>query len=163
MPPGRVKKESQDAPRLMPPGPSKPTRRPADPAAGHRRTRQAHALETAEDYAEAIADLTLGHGHVRVIDLARTLGVSHVAVIRALGRLRRDGLVVPKPCPEISLTPAGTALAAAARKRHHTVLAFLLAIGVSEQTAQTDAEGIEHHVSDETLRALARFVKTNRP
>jgi len=140
--------------------PAKPA--PLDPAARHQRTRQAHAVETAEDYAEAISDLATQNGQARVTDLARTLGVTHVAVVRTLARLRRDGIVVPKPCPEIALTAVGTALAARSRKRHQVVLAFLRAIGVSEPTAQTDAEGIEHHVSDETLEAFARLAQGRR-
>jgi DtxR family manganese transport transcriptional regulator len=145
----------------MPRKPPQPPALPpaADPAARHQRTRQAHALETAEDYAEAISDLARQNGQARVTDLARTLGVSHVAVVRTLARLRRDGVVVPKPCPEIALTPAGTALAVQSRRRHKTVLAFLLALGVSEPIAQTDAEGIEHHVSEETLEAFARVAR----
>lgn len=155
---------NKELPLPRPPTPKKPARpAPLDPAARHLRTRQAHAVETAEDYVEAISDLARQNGQARVTDLARTLGVTHVAVVRTLARLRRDGVVVPKPCPEIALTPAGTMLAARSRKRHQTVLAFLRAIGVSEQTAQTDAEGIEHHVSEETLEAFARVARSKRP
>jgi DtxR family transcriptional regulator, manganese transport regulator len=71
-------------------------------------------------------------------------------------------LVVHQPYRAIFLTEAGRELAETARQRHRLVVAFLRALGVSEETAEQDAEGIEHHVSDETLEALARFVKANR-
>jgi DtxR family manganese transport transcriptional regulator len=76
-----------------------------------------------------------------------------------VARLQRDGLVVHRPYRAIFLTEAGCELAETARQRHRLVVAFLRTLGVSEETAEQDAEGIEHHVSDETLEALARFVK----
>ncbi len=122
--------------------------------AGHERTRRDHAAETAEDYVEAIADLIDGAGVCRVKDLAERFAVSHVTVVRITGRLEREGLITTQPRMPIELTPAGRALAESCRERHEVVLRFLRAIGVSERTAAIDAEGIEHHVSPETL---ARF------
>jgi DtxR family manganese transport transcriptional regulator len=57
----------------------------------------------------------------------------------------------------VFLTEAGAALAERSRERHRIVESFLLALGVSAETARCDAEGIEHHVSDETLAAVGRF------
>jgi len=54
----------------------------------------------------------------------------------------------------VSLTAAGEQLAKRSKRRHDVVLQFLIAIGVNEKTAEIDAEGIEHHVSDETLTAM---------
>jgi DtxR family manganese transport transcriptional regulator len=121
-----------------------------------RRTRLEHAMETAQDYAEAIADLSALHGEARAVDLARRLGVSHVTVIRTIARLQRDGYVSTQPYRAIFLTGKGSRLAEESRRRHEIVLAFLRAIGVPEEVAQTDAEGIEHHVSPETLAAFKR-------
>ncbi len=114
-------------------------------------------METAEDYVEAISDLTAEHGEARAVDLARRLGVSHVTVIRTVARLRRDGYVSTRPYRSIFLTERGARLAEESRGRHEIVFAFLLALGVPERIAQTDAEGIEHHVSPETLAAFKRF------
>jgi DtxR family transcriptional regulator, manganese transport regulator len=125
-------------------------------ASPHRVTRRAHASETAEDYVELISDLITAGGEARVVDLARALGVSHVTVVRTVARLVRDGWVTSRPYRAIFLTSAGEKLAAQARERHRIVIAFLRSIGVSERTAEIDAEGIEHHVSEETLAALAR-------
>lgn len=127
-------------------------------AAYQRRTRQQHAQERAQDYVEAIADLISLHGEARATDLARTLGVTHVTVIRTVQRLQRDGLVTSLPYRSIFLTEAGRKLASKAKTRHRTVVAFLEALGISSSTARADAEGIEHHVSPETLAALERFL-----
>ncbi len=121
-------------------------------------TRAQHAQERAQDYVEAIAGLITQHGEARATDLARALGVTHVTVIRTVQRLQRDGLVETQPYRSIFLTDAGRALAIKSKARHEAVVAFLEALGISAKTARTDAEGIEHHVSPETLAAFARFV-----
>lgn len=128
----------------------------------HEATRKAHAAETAEDYVEAIASLIASEGEARVVDVARCLGVTHVTVNRTIARLQRDGWVTAKPYRAIFLTPAGEALAERVRVRHELVLAFLRALGVPEGAARVDAEGIEHHVGEETLKAFERFVKKSK-
>jgi DtxR family manganese transport transcriptional regulator len=143
------------------PRPATKTVRPsALQAESLRQTRREHATETAEDYVEAIADLSASLGEARVVDLARRLGVTHVTVNRTLARLQREGFVSVQPYRAIFLTPAGRTLAAECQHRHAVVVAFLRSLGISEKTAEIDAEGIEHHVSPETLAALARH--TNR-
>lgn len=137
--------------------PAKPVRPSALQAESLRQTRREHASETAEDYVEAIADLTASLGEARVVDLARRLGVTHVTVNRTLARLQREGYVAVQPYRAIYLTPAGRKLAAACHKRHSVVVAFLLALGIPAKTAEIDAEGIEHHVSPATLAAFARL------
>lgn len=116
-----------------------------------RRTRAQHATELAEDYLETIDELIRATGEARAVDLAQRLGVTHVTVIRAVGRLRRDGFVTSEPYRSIFLTDKGRALAKASRERHRTVVAFLRAVGVPQEIAERDAEGLEHHVSPETL------------
>jgi len=80
-----------------------------------------------------------------------------VTVNRTIGRLQRDGYVTTEPYAPIKLTPAGRRLAKAARGRHEIVYQFLLSLGVSEAVAAIDSEGIEHHVSPETLAAMRAF------
>jgi DtxR family manganese transport transcriptional regulator len=130
-------------------------------AENFRRLRRDHALEMAQDYVEAIADLDAAAGEARVVDLARRLGVTHVTVNRTLVRLQRAGYVNTRPYRAIFLTEAGRKLAAESKQRHETVLAFLRFLGVSQKTAEMDAEGIEHHVSPETLAAFKCWLKTN--
>ena len=125
----------------------------------HSRVRSDHATELAEDYVEAIAEQIEADGTCRAVDLAEQFQVSHVTVNRTIGRLQRDGYVRTKPYAPIELTAAGSRLAKAARRRHEIVYQFLLAIGVSESTATTDSEGIEHHVSPETLAAMRKFLE----
>ncbi|MBS0196975.1 MAG: manganese-binding transcriptional regulator MntR [Planctomycetes bacterium] len=129
----------------------------------HRRTREDHAAETAQDYAEAVADLIEAYGEARVTDLARLLGVSHVTVVRTVARLQREELLSTRPYRSIFLTTRGKKLADEARRRHLVVLDFLLWLGVGLTNAQRDAEGIEHHVSAETLAAMERICKTRGP
>ena len=124
-----------------------------------RRSRRDRALEIAQDYVEAIADLSASLGEARVTDLARRLGVTHVTVNRTLARLRQAGYVNAKPYRAIFLTDAGHKLALESKKRHETVVAFLCSLGISEKIAELDAEGIEHHVSPETLAAFERRLK----
>lgn len=120
----------------------------------HARVREAHETELIEDYVELIDDLQRAQGEARAADLARRLGVSHATVHNMLRRLVDQGLVTKEPYRSIFLTETGQSMAETSRRRHDIVLSFLRAAGVSEATAQADAEGIEHHVSDETLRVL---------
>jgi DtxR family transcriptional regulator, manganese transport regulator len=136
--------------------------RKPDSTARYRSTRAAHSGETAEDYVEAILQLSGDTGTARVRDLAAHMGVSHVTVSRIIARLTREGFVQTEPYKPISLTARGRALAARTVERHATVLGFLRAIGVPEAQAQIDAEGIEHHVSDATIAAMKRFTREPR-
>ncbi|MFV0337436.1 MAG: manganese-binding transcriptional regulator MntR [Chthoniobacterales bacterium] len=123
-----------------------------------KQTRLAHAQERAQDYVEVIAGLIAQHGEARATDIAKALGVTHVTVIRTVQRLQREGLVKTQPYRSIFLTPAGETLAEKANARHVTVVAFLEALGISPDIARMDAEGIEHHVSPETLAAFEKFL-----
>jgi DtxR family manganese transport transcriptional regulator len=134
-------------------------RAPLPPAESFQRSRRDRAGEIAQDYVEAIADLSADVGEARVTDLARRLGVTHVTVNRTLARLRQAGYVNTKPYRAIFLTDAGRKLAVESKQRHETVVAFLQSLGISKKAAELDAEGIEHHVSPETLAAFERRLK----
>ena len=127
-----------------------------------RRTRRDHATETAEDYVEAVAQLQADRGECRGADLARLFDVSHVTVTKTIARLKEEGLVETRPYGPISLTSKGRRLARESQRRHDLVLGFLRAIGVSEETARIDAEGIEHHVSKETLRCFRKLLQQSK-
>jgi len=124
-----------------------------------RRVRDAHQSELAEDYVELIADLIEETGEARIVDLAERLGVTKATVNNAIQRLQRDGLVTSQPYRSIFLTEKGRALAIASRERHQVVRDVLLALGVDADTAEADAEGIEHHVSEPTLAAFRKFLR----
>jgi DtxR family manganese transport transcriptional regulator len=134
--------------------------RPAPHKIRLQRTREENAQETAQDYVEMIAELISSTGEARVTDLARRLGVTHVTVNRTIQRLRRDGLVTSIPYRSIFLTAAGQKLSEVSRRRHEIVSEFLKSFGVPDDIADADAEGMEHHVSRETLAAFAKHLGT---
>jgi len=129
----------------------------AESAAKFDRIRRAHQSEVAEDYVEMIADLIAETGEARTVDLAARFGVTSPTVNAIIQRLHREDLVETRPYRSIFLTEAGQALAKEARARHRIVRDFLVAIGVPETIAEEDAEGIEHHVSAETLAVFAKI------
>ena len=126
---------------------------------GFRHARAARRVALVEDYVELIADLIDSRGEARQVDIARRLGVAQPTVAKMLRRLCEDGFVVQRPYRGVFLTEPGRTLAEASRSRHRIVEGFLRALGVSAETARIDAEGIEHHVSQETLAAFRRFTE----
>ena len=131
-----------------------------DPAVTHRKTREARAVEVAHDYVEVISDLIKEGGEARLVEIARRLGVSHVTANRTVARLQRQGLVVTERYRSIFLTKRGEAIAEEVRHKHTVVLQFLMSLGVPEKVAMVDAEGIEHHVGAETLKAFERALES---
>lgn len=128
----------------------------------YQRTRDDHSREKAEDYVELIDSLIRETGEARAVDLADRLGISHVTVSKTVQRLQREGFVTSQPYRSIFLTEEGRQLAAASRQRHELVVSFLIALGVPEDVAEVDAEGIEHHVSKDTLEAMKAFLAKPR-
>lgn len=125
----------------------------------HERVRRQHSDELAEDYVEAIHELVSETGVARIVDLTKIFGVSHVSVIRALARFEKRDLLHRCPDGGIVLTDRGIEWAIEAAERHALVVQFLCGIGVSEDQADADAEGIEHHLSKESLEAMKAFLK----
>ena len=123
------------------------------------RIRRAHQSEVAEDYVEMIAELIEETGEARAVDLATRFGVTSPTVNATIQRLQREGLVESKPYRSIFLTQAGTQLAKESRDKHRVVRDFLIAIGVNYDVAEQDAEGVEHHVSEETLSKFKEFLE----
>lgn len=138
-----------------------PGREVARHAERFKRVRDAHQTEMAEDYVELIADLIERKGEARLVDLAECLGVSKPTVNGAIQRLQRDGLVSSERYRSIFLTEKGRGLAQCSRERHRVVRELLIALGVDAETADADAEGIEHHVSEATLEAFRRYLAQN--
>lgn len=119
--------------------------------------RKAHETELIEDYVELIADLIDTKGEARAVELAQRMGVTQATVGKMIRRMTEAGLVTSQPYRSIFLTEDGEAMARASRERHIVVLRFFRALGVSEATARRDAEGVEHHVSDETIKLMRQF------
>ncbi len=131
-------------------------------SAAFSRTRKDHSRELQEDYVELIADLIDERGEARGSDIAMRLGVANATVVKMLKRLADQGLVTQQPYREIHLTGEGWKMAEDGQRRHQLVENFLLALGVTPETARINSEGIEHHVSGETIKAMARFMVRNR-
>jgi DtxR family manganese transport transcriptional regulator len=110
-----------------------------------------------EDYVELIGDLIEATGEARATDLAERFGVTAATVANTLARLKRAGLIEVQPYRSIFLTEKGAEMADQARRRHALVVEFLLSLGVSQEVAELDAEGLEHHLSAETLEAMDAF------
>lgn len=140
-------------------GPHMPT--PEEQARQHASVRHAHETELMEDYVELVADLIDTRGEARAVDLARRLGVSQATVAKMLRRLDQRGFIVREPYRAVLLTDTGRELAERSRRRHALVLDFLRVLGVPEEAARRDAEGLEHHASAATLDAMRRFLQRN--
>ncbi|KAB2885892.1 MAG: manganese-binding transcriptional regulator MntR [Albidovulum sp.] len=123
------------------------------------RAREKQAVALLEDYVELIGDLIAETGEARVADIAHRMGVAQPTATKTVGRLKREGLATARPYRGVFLTEAGAALATRVRARHRTVVELLVAVGVPNSTAELDAEGIEHHVSEKTLAAFEAFLK----
>ncbi|NVK46846.1 MAG: manganese-binding transcriptional regulator MntR [Rhodobacteraceae bacterium] len=123
------------------------------------RAREAQSVALIEDYVEMIGDLIAELGEARVADIAERMGVAQPTATKAIARLKRDGFATSRPYRGVFLTEEGAELAERVRARHRTVVALLVAVGVPEEVAELDAEGIEHHVSEQSLKAFEDFLQ----
>lgn len=131
---------------------------PADPRTeAFEGVREARRNELAEDYVELIAELIENQGEARPVDIASRFGVRAPTVTKTLDRLAREGLITREKYRSVFLTDEGRALASECRRRHEIVLKFLIRLGLDPETAERDAEGIEHRVSEQTLVLFAAY------
>ena len=126
-----------------------------------KKVRNAHKTENTEDYLEIIAELLNSKGEARIVDIANELDIAQATANKTIQRLQNQGFVKKEPYRSIFLTLKGQELASISKKRHIVVLTFLKKLGIDPRTAEADAEGIEHHVSDKTLKKMEQFNKKN--
>ena len=126
-----------------------------------KKVRDAHRTENTEDYLEIIADLLNTKGEARIVDIANKLDIAQATANKTIQRLQNQGYVKKEPHRAIYLTLKGQEVASVSKKRHIIVLTFLKNLGLDMKTAEADAEGIEHHVSDKTLKKMEQFNKKN--
>ena len=124
-----------------------------------KKVRDAHKTENTEDYLEIIADLLNTKGEARIVDIANKLDIAQATANKTIQRLQNQGFVKKEPYRSIFLTLKGQEVASVSKKRHIIVLTFLKNLGLDARTAEADAEGIEHHVSDKTLKKMEQFNK----
>ena len=126
-----------------------------------KKVRDAHRTENTEDYLEIIADLLNTKGEARIVDIANKLDIAQATANKTIQRLQNQGYVKKEPYRSIFRTLKGQEVASVSKKRHIIVLTFLKKLGLDLKTAEADAEGIEHHVSDKTLKKMEQFNKKN--
>ena len=126
-----------------------------------KKVRDAHKTENTEDYLEIIADLLSTKGEARIVDIASKLDIAQATANKTIQRLQNQGFVKKQPYRSIFLTLKGQEVAFKSKKRHIIVLTFLKNLGLDARTAEADAERIEHHVSDKTLKKMEKFNKKN--
>ena len=122
-----------------------------------RKVRNAHKTENTEDYLELIAELLNLKGEARIVDIASQLGIAQATANKTIQRLQTQGYIKREPYRSIFLTVKGQKIASISKKRHNIVFKFLLNLGIDKKTASADAEGIEHHVSEKTLKKMEKF------
>jgi len=110
-----------------------------------------------EDYLEAIYNLNEEKGYVSAADISDRLGVKPPTVSNMVVNLARKGFLEHERYRGMRLTPSGEKIARSVIKRHQVISEFISMLGVDDQTAYVDTEGIEHHVHPSTLRRLERL------
>ena len=112
-----------------------------------------------EDYLEVIYELIKQKGYATAVDISESLNVSSPSVTKMLQRLDESKYLRYEKYRGINLTNEGTSVAENIREKHYLLAEFFKMIGVDENTANIDAEGIEHHLHPETLKKLQHFIK----
>ncbi len=107
-----------------------------------------------EDYLERILELINSKGYARVVDIASALKISQASVTNMVQRLDAEGLLKYEKYRGLVLTGAGERLARKITRRHRLLTDFLKLLGLDEQVIYHDVEGMEHHISPPTLRAI---------
>ena len=114
----------------------------------------AHNSSTVEDYLERILELINTKGYARVVDIAGSLGISQASVTNMVQRLDAEGLLKYEKYRGLVLTTAGETLARNITRRHQLLTDFLKLLGLPDDVIYHDVEGMEHHISPPTLRAI---------
>jgi Mn-dependent DtxR family transcriptional regulator len=107
-----------------------------------------------EDYLERILELIDSKGYARVVDIAKGLTISQASVTNMVQRLDAEGLLKYEKYRGLVLTPAGETLARNITRRHQLLTDFLSLLQLDENVIHHDVEGMEHHISPSTLRAI---------
>lgn len=115
--------------------------------------------ESGEMYLETIYVLAKSGKHVRAVDVGEYMGFSKPSVSRALGILKKGGYVTAENDGHLILTEAGSSVAEKIYERHETLTAFLMRLGVDEETAAEDACKMEHDISDASFEAIKRYAE----
>lgn len=111
-----------------------------------------------EDYLEVIYELIQEKGYATTVDISSYLNVSSPSVTKMMQKLDETGYLKYEKYRGIKLTNEGIRIARNIRNRHGLLAEFFMIIGIDEETANNDAEGIEHHLHPETMKKLEEFI-----
>ena len=111
--------------------------------------------QSAEDYLERIHELLESKGTAHVADIAQSLGVGQPSVTSMVQKLADEGYLHYEKYRSLTMTDAGRAVAERIRDRHQVLAGFFTLFGLDAETQARDIEGIEHHLSADTLQTLA--------
>ena len=114
---------------------------------------------SSEDYLERIHELIEQKGYARAVDIAQALQISQPSVTAMVQKLAEDGYLNYEKYRGLTLTSRGRAVAAAIRQRHAILHRFFTLLGLPAETQAHDIEGIEHHLSPDTMLSLARVTE----
>lgn len=115
-----------------------------------------------EDYLEVIYELIQEKGYATTVDISSYLNVSSPSVTKMMQKLDETGYLKYEKYRGIKLTNEGIRIARNIRNRHGLLAEFFMIIGIDEETANNDAEGIEHHLHPETMKKLEEFINELR-
>jgi Mn-dependent DtxR family transcriptional regulator len=115
-----------------------------------------------EDYLEQILDLINTKGYARVADIAQGLKISQASVTNMVQRLDAEGLLKYEKYRGLVLTTAGETLARNIMRRHQLLTDFLRMLEIEEEVVYHDVEGMEHHISPQTLNAIEALMEALR-
>ena len=127
--------------------------------ANHAKKEEHYQTARIEDYLEVVYELVQYKGYATTIDISEYLNVSSPSVTYMMQRLNDSGHLNYEKYRGIRLTDKGILVAKSIRERHGLLAEFLKIIGVDEDTANKDAEGIEHYLQPKTLAKLEQFLK----
>jgi Mn-dependent DtxR family transcriptional regulator len=127
--------------------------------ANHAKKVEDYQTARMEDYLEVIYELIQYKGYASTIAISEYLNVSSPSVTKMVQKLNESGHLNYEKYRGIRLTDKGILVAKNIRERHGLLAEFLKIIGVDEDTANKDAEGIEHHLQPKTLVKLENFIK----
>lgn len=119
---------------------------------------QSTPSQSAEDYLERIHELITRKGYARVVDIAESLGVKQASVTSMVQRLGELGYLNYEKYRGLVLTDRGLEVATNIQRRHKTLSRFFSLFGLSKEVQRKDIEGIEHHLSSDTVELLANLV-----
>lgn len=111
-----------------------------------------------EDHIEQIYLLIEQKGYARVSDIAEALSVLPSSVTKMVQKLDKDGFLIYEKYRGLTLTAKGMKLGKKLVKRHELLEDFLRIIGVKEENIYNDVEGIEHHLSWNSIDRIADLV-----